>query len=233
MERKELFDNLASISALGVVPDVVSLTNRTNRYIVERGIQALLQNDTNLGAEYLIDLQDIGQLSSEEIAFKIGPILNAASRLSKGDEGNQNLGARILVKQAEIQGLERLRDSDNEPEDLDKQIKALQAKTEDLAKEAIAQNEIRKHLGNKIYYPMAAEIAEQFMADYKASYDGKQPPALAIPFSEQMEADVRGVVASRLKENYALPTIVLEPQERGGEKFYKMSCRSIENVAFV
>ncbi len=86
---------LLGLAAIGTVADVVPLIDE-NRIIVTSGLRALLAEPL-LGVKKLLrfaKLEEVRQLSSEDIAFAIAPRLNAAGRLSQAQ-----LGVELLTTQ--------------------------------------------------------------------------------------------------------------------------------------
>ena len=82
-----------SLAAIGTVADVVPLLDE-NRIIVNHGLN-LLRDFANPGLKHLIHLagmSDKPKLGAEDIAFMIGPRLNAAGRL-----GQAQLGVELLT----------------------------------------------------------------------------------------------------------------------------------------
>ena len=113
--RQFLFSAI-SMAAIGTVADVVPLLDE-NRIIVNHGLN-LLRGFANPGLEHLLSLcklSDKPKLAAEDIAFSIGPRLNAAGRL-----GQAQLGVELLtIKEPErgqalaeyIEELNKSRDS--------------------------------------------------------------------------------------------------------------------------
>ena len=90
--RQFLFSAI-SMAAIGTVADVVPLLDE-NRIIVNHGLN-LLRAFANPGLSHLIQLgklDDKPKLAAEDIAFMIGPRLNAAGRL-----GQAQLGVELLT----------------------------------------------------------------------------------------------------------------------------------------
>lgn len=78
---QNLLDQLCSIAAIGTVSDVVSLTEE-NRRLVQRGLDIINSGRSTIGVNKIIErLQKTGLVTSSDIGFGIGPMLNAASRL--------------------------------------------------------------------------------------------------------------------------------------------------------
>lgn len=92
---RSLLLQLLGLAAIGTVADVVPLIDE-NRIIVTSGLRALLAEPL-LGIRKLLrfaKLEDVRQLSSEDIAFALAPRLNAAGRLSQAQ-----LGVELLTTQ--------------------------------------------------------------------------------------------------------------------------------------
>jgi len=90
--RDQLFQSIA-LAAIGTVADVVSLTGE-NRILVHHGLN-LMRSYGGAGLAELSRLAKIGPdkvPSAEDIAFALGPRLNAAGRLGPGQ-----LGVELLV----------------------------------------------------------------------------------------------------------------------------------------
>lgn len=86
-----------SLAAIGTVADVVPLLDE-NRIIVNHGLN-LLREFANPGLKHLIHLAgltDKPKLAAEDIAFMLGPRLNAAGRL-----GQAQLGVELLTIEAD------------------------------------------------------------------------------------------------------------------------------------
>lgn len=93
------FDRLKAISAIGVVADVVGLNDPANRYIVKEGLKHI-NSDKYPGLNVLKDLYgdrlSRNELTAEDLAFTIGPGINAAGRL-----GDPTLGMKLLMCKTE------------------------------------------------------------------------------------------------------------------------------------
>ncbi|BAI81843.1 single-strand DNA-specific exonuclease (plasmid) [Deferribacter desulfuricans SSM1] len=82
-------DKYSVYAAIATIADVVPLVNY-NRVLVRQGFK-LLNDNTFLQKEipqlyYMKDILNIKQINSDEIAFKIAPVLNAVGRLSKANQ---------------------------------------------------------------------------------------------------------------------------------------------------
>jgi len=85
--------------ALGTVADVVTF-DYVNRLLVEQGLKRIRQGKCNIGLQTLIEKSNCQQhhLSTEDIAFKIAPKINAAGRLE-----DMSIGVECLLSKDEAQ----------------------------------------------------------------------------------------------------------------------------------
>lgn len=134
-QMKEFLLAAVGLAALGTVADVVPLVDE-NRVLVRHGLSTLGQKP-GLGLAALMRTADLGkaQISAEDIAFKIGPRLNAAGRL-----GQAQLAVELLVT--------------------DRAERA-----EELAQYVDQLNASRQTLERSIYLAAAKQIKEQFDAE--------------------------------------------------------------------
>lgn len=77
---QDLYNELLSFVAIGTVSDVMKLIDE-NRFYVSKGLNAI-NHTNNFGLKALIREANLANVTSETIAFHIGPMLNAANRLS-------------------------------------------------------------------------------------------------------------------------------------------------------
>lgn len=109
------------LAAIGTITDVVPLVDE-NRIIVKRGLPCLAQRP-GLGLKKMMALAKLGdkpELSSEDIAFVLGPRLNAAGRL-----GQALLGVELLVTESQERAewlAEYLTELNSSRESLDRSI---------------------------------------------------------------------------------------------------------------
>jgi len=82
---EELFTELVALTALGTVADVVPLLGE-NRILARLGLEAL-QHSALPGLRALLEVSGLGsrQLRAEDIAFRLGPRLNAAGRMGEAE----------------------------------------------------------------------------------------------------------------------------------------------------
>jgi single-stranded-DNA-specific exonuclease len=96
-EYRELLFGCVALAAIGTVADVVPLLDE-NRIIVHHGLN-YLRAYASVGLTHLMRLAKLDEkprLEAEDIAFMIGPRLNAAGRL-----GQAQLGVELLICQSE------------------------------------------------------------------------------------------------------------------------------------
>lgn len=79
--------------ALGTIADVVTL-DRNNRILVQQGINKIRQNKCRVGIKALLDIakKSQAQVISSDLAYNLGPMLNAAGRLE-----DMSLGIECLL----------------------------------------------------------------------------------------------------------------------------------------
>ncbi len=80
-KKADVTNKLLDLVALGTIPDMVPLTGE-NRYLVKKGLEAL--NDTHrIGVKKMIDIANLkpDKISEGDVAWALGPRLNAAGRI--------------------------------------------------------------------------------------------------------------------------------------------------------
>jgi single-stranded-DNA-specific exonuclease len=85
--REKIVDSLLKLVAIATVADVVPLTGE-NRVIVKRGLEGL-RNLNNPGLRALLTVSGIAEgaaPSAREVAFQIGPRINAAGRMASASD---------------------------------------------------------------------------------------------------------------------------------------------------
>ncbi|MDK2885576.1 MAG: single-stranded-DNA-specific exonuclease [Thermosipho sp. (in: thermotogales)] len=80
----EEVDSLLDLVALGTIADMVDLVDE-NRYIVKEGLKRL-NNTDRVGLIQLMKKLNIGNISSQDIGYRIAPKLNAAGRLYSAED---------------------------------------------------------------------------------------------------------------------------------------------------
>ena len=77
--------SMSKMAALGTVADVVSLRNIENRAIVATGLAALNEmKGNNAGVNALLNASGarLGAIRSEDVSFRLAPLINAAGRMA-------------------------------------------------------------------------------------------------------------------------------------------------------
>ncbi len=130
-DLRDLLFSCISLAAIGTVADVVPLLDE-NRILVHHGLRCMRQF-ANPGLAYLMELtklQPKPRLEAEDIAFMIGPRLNAAGRL-----GQAQLGVELLTCETE----DRARSLGDYINELNKNRDSLDRKILKSAKQLIAE----------------------------------------------------------------------------------------------
>ncbi len=78
----EILDEYADLAAIGTIADVMPVIGE-NRIIIKRGVEKIRARDTRPGLETLLDsvLDDRERVTASDIAFFIGPRINAMGRV--------------------------------------------------------------------------------------------------------------------------------------------------------
>ena len=198
MRKKNLFSNgkepnlkeYLDLVAIGTVCDMAPL-HGTNRILVRTGSEVIEQTRRH-GLKSLLRISNIdggSRVGCENIAFRLGPRINAAGRLD-----DARLAYSLLVsRQAE--------------------------EAAGLADALNALNEERKRITEDIYVSCCA-LAEKNLKDYKYSL---------VLTGKNWHQGVLGIVASKLVQEYGLPTVLLtETRGENGLVLLKGSARSVE-----
>ena len=84
-KNKDLYEELVSITCIGTIADVMSITDE-NRYYVKHGLEYLC-NTKNIGLRELLRALEMHEktLETDNIGYTIGPCINAAGRLKSAD----------------------------------------------------------------------------------------------------------------------------------------------------
>ncbi|MAH89087.1 MAG: single-stranded-DNA-specific exonuclease RecJ [Pelagibacterales bacterium] len=152
--------NLLDIVAVGTICDLVPLKNE-NRLLVKKGLEVLNLN-TNQGLNILRSKLDlVNNIKASDIAYYIGPCINAAGRI-----GDSSLGFNLLVRKEkkELEKLaEKLINSNNER-------KTLETLTYNQAKLLVKNTSDMKFifLYNNIWHPgILGIIASRLVQEFK------------------------------------------------------------------
>lgn len=114
-KQEAIVQSLLKLAAIGTVADLVPLRTLENRAIVSLGLLALNHGRHSAGLKALLDVSDLtpGEISETELAFRVGPRINAAGRIARATHVVELLTtrdpvhARRLAKQ--LDGLNRER----------------------------------------------------------------------------------------------------------------------------
>lgn len=109
--RDELVGSMLKLAAIGTVADVVDLSAPENRAIVSRGLAGLNRGPHAPGLQALLDVAGlrVGELTTADLGFRIGPRINAAGRLDDARAVVRLFRERDPARAHEqAQGLDRL-----------------------------------------------------------------------------------------------------------------------------
>jgi len=82
--QEAILRSMLKVAAIGTVADVVDLSTPENRAIVAHGIQGLRAGRHAPGLHALLEVAGVqGEVTSEDLGFRLGPRINAAGRLAK------------------------------------------------------------------------------------------------------------------------------------------------------
>ncbi|MEM7518008.1 MAG: single-stranded-DNA-specific exonuclease RecJ, partial [Planctomycetota bacterium] len=167
---REFLVEAMSYVAIATVCDVVPLVDE-NRILARWGLKSLATTQ-HAGLSALLDVSGLGhrRLTGEDVAFKIGPRLNASGRL-----GTAEAALEVLLCE----------DS---------------SKAKSLAKRLDDLNEERREIERG--------VLEEARAAVEALSEEEREPVLVVA-GQGWHQGVVGIVAARLVDQYACPSIVL------------------------
>ena len=212
---------LLDLVAVGTIADLVPL-DTNNRLIVSAGLSRIRRGQTTPGLKQLIANSkcDLTRLTSTDIAFNIGPRINAAGRLE-----DMRVGVMALIDE----NVQLAQLYANQLEEINNARKERQ-------QEMI--NEAERHLG------LHGVVAGSGVSEEDAGAGGavetavgedspeQRPAADSVPanavvlFDPGWHSGIVGLVASRVKERVHRPVIALAPSEPGSTEL-RGSARSI------
>lgn len=172
-EKREIPSLAACLDfvAVGTIADCVSIArSRNNRAVVSYGMKLIAQGHRPCWRALLPTLSE--PISSDDLGFKIGPLLNSDGRLSSA------LGSVSFL----------LAQDDGEAQQWVSYLKD--------------QNQLRKTIQDKVTQLALAQAQLQYKA-------GKSSLCL---FLEEGHAGVHGISASRIKDLFGRPVVVLCPK---------------------
>ncbi|MFO7820173.1 MAG: single-stranded-DNA-specific exonuclease RecJ, partial [Halanaerobacter sp.] len=158
--QDKLAASLIDLAALAIVADVVRLRGE-NRYLLQKGLKSLAATNWDGVAELCRRAGvELFQISEVDIGFRLGPRLNAAGRIDKGD-----IAVELLLSQEEERAkflAEKLDEINEERKEIGKQMKeeALTLTSENEGKRAIVLYQPHWHQG--VVGITAGRLAEKF-----------------------------------------------------------------------
>jgi len=169
---------LLDLVALGTIADMVPLTG-VNRTLVRFGLEEL-RAARRPGVRALLDVAAVraSKAQSGDVAFKLGPRINAAGRLADAD-----VGVRLLLAQT----MEEARP---------------------LADRLEAANGARQRLDAEVFAAAHAQVMAM----------GENLPAAIVVYDDAWHPGVVGIVASKIVEAFARPTIIIGQGGRGSAR---------------
>ena len=90
--KEVLINEITTLASIATVTDIMPLIN-DNRIIVKKGLE-LIKHTTIKGLKEMIDINNLKDVSSYNVGFIIGPIINASGRLE-----NATLAVDLLLEQ--------------------------------------------------------------------------------------------------------------------------------------
>jgi single-stranded-DNA-specific exonuclease len=108
--RDDIIKSMLKVAAIGTVADVVDLSTPENRAIVTHGLRGLRDSVHSPGLQALLDVAGVqGEITSEDLGFRLGPRINAAGRLAEATAVIQLFDERDPAKaRARAQSLDAL-----------------------------------------------------------------------------------------------------------------------------
>ncbi len=128
MESKKYVERYLDICAIATIGDIVPLINE-NRVIAKLGLEKINKGECLESIKFLINKLELGNLSSEDVSFRLVPRLNASGRMDNGKkvldflvETNPNK-LEELYSQIELDNNKRLTEISNGIENIETQLK--------------------------------------------------------------------------------------------------------------
>ncbi|MEC8194472.1 MAG: single-stranded-DNA-specific exonuclease RecJ [Myxococcota bacterium] len=82
--RSAIIKSMLKVAAIGTVADVVDLATPENRAIVTHGLRGLQNGVHSPGLRALLEVSGVqGEVTAEDLGFRLGPRINAAGRLAE------------------------------------------------------------------------------------------------------------------------------------------------------
>ena len=198
-------NKLLPLVAVGTVADCQSVLDRTNRILVRTGLKMLGQKQSTskglleilkqLG--FLEKMRDGYQLTSQELAFYLSPVLNSSGRIN-----HARLSIRALLSN----------DFKSKNFSLTDQESANCQTLEDFTKNLIVTNQDRKNMVKKILAEVENQAHQQFLNNSNL-----------IWLEGSWSKGIIGLLASRLVNQYDLPVVVIEKDNENKDLEEKVS----------
>lgn len=171
--------------AIGTVADVVSL-DENNRLIVETGLNRIKTGKANVGIKALCNVKDIDEkkITTSDIGFKIGPVLNAAGRLK-----NMSLGIDLLLSDSIVEA---------------------NAKAIELNNVNIERKAMQKEMREKVIEDYENEEKKELE---KLDFDKEKFDFSKVFYNPTFHEGIIGILASNIKDMFYLPAIVFSDTE--------------------
>ncbi len=171
--------------AIGTVADVVSL-DENNRLIVETGLNRIKAGKANVGIKALCNVKDINEkkITTSDIGFKIGPVLNAAGRLK-----NMSLGIDLLLSDSIVEA---------------------NAKAIELNNVNIERKAMQKEMREKVIEDYENEEKKELE---KLDFDKEKFDFSKVFYNPTFHEGIIGILASNIKDMFYLPAIVFSDTE--------------------
>lgn len=216
-DTNAILDRYGDLVAVGTVADVMALIGE-NRYLVICGLEKL-RSDPRPGLAAMMKHSgvDPAALSASTIGFIIAPRLNAAGRLG------QAMMAVDLIMSDDTPDKEKAGEIESNLHELARKgvlsVSDLEAGLRELNRDGIASclarvlcdlNRKRQEIENEIWHDAGSIIA------------GSVPEGPIVLASDRWHQGVIGIAASRLADQYSMPTIMINLTDGMG----KGSCRS-------
>jgi len=186
--QEQFLEQYLDLVALGTIADIVALCGE-NRVLVKAGLAQINQQNCRPGLRCLIESAGLKgkEITAGQVGFVIAPRLNACGRLGKAD-----LAVRLFLST-----------------DL--------SEIADICRALEEENKKRRQIEEKIYREALVMLEKEETKASQSQGRGQREEKLIFLASPDWHTGVLGIVASRLKEKYYRPTILLNLEEGTGK----------------
>ncbi len=193
--RLQKLNRLLPLVAIGTVADCQSILEPTNRLLVKAGLQILQKNQHKIQGlsslsiitGFVEKINSNYRLTSQDLGFIFSPILNSSGRVS-----HARLSIATLLKDSKIVDISDL---------VLENIELMNQSTTELATKLFDTNTDRKLMVKEILTDVELEAQRQFDNNAKI-----------IWLEGNWSKGIIGLLASRLVNQYNLPTIVVSKE---------------------